>query len=62
MRRTIEVAFEKLAQGVSEAASEIDCSPAEYRQGLELILEQLEADRHASAECEPGAVEPFEDP
>jgi hypothetical protein len=62
MRRSVEVAFERLAQGVSEAAASIDCTPLEYRQGLELILETLEADRHASAESEPGDVEPFEDP
>ena len=63
MRRYVEAQFEKLAQVVSEAASEIDCTPLEYRQGLEMILEELERDRHASAECElDNDGEPFDEP
>ena len=52
MRRAIEIEFERMAQSISEAAADVVCSPAEYRDGLAAIIATLSLDLEASKESE----------
>ena len=49
----IDRKFERLAQEISTTAALVDCSPAEYRDGLVTIIEVLKADMQASKEMDP---------
>ena len=45
--------FNALATRVSQEASAIECSPMEYREGLEYIIDMLKLDIRASEETSP---------
>jgi len=44
--------FEALATHVSREAANVDCTPAEYRDGLLTIIEMLKVDMQASKELD----------
>ena len=48
-----EQTFEELAESTSEKARSIKCSAEDYRQGLRIIIDLLEADARASHETNP---------
>lgn len=51
----IDREFEQLATKISQEAARVDCSPAEYRDGLITIIETLQTDLRASKEMDPDA-------
>jgi hypothetical protein len=49
---SLEEQFEKIAQEASSKAASVDCSVAEYQDGLGLIIEYMRVDIQASRETE----------
>ena len=49
---TLEEQFEKIAQEASSKVASVDCSVAEYQDGLGLIIEYMRVDITASRETE----------
>lgn len=45
--------FEELADTISEQAALVPCSPTEYQDGLQVLIDRLEADLNASLETDP---------
>jgi len=52
MNAHTEKAFEEIAREAVGKAANVDCSTEDYRQGLRLIIEELEMDRQASLEMD----------
>jgi len=42
--------FQALAEQISRDAAAVECSPEQYREGLALIIDMLEADKRANEE------------
>lgn len=53
MTGTLEAQFAQIADLASSTAAGIVCSPSEYREGLEIVIEQLQSDVAASLETRP---------
>lgn len=52
MRQDLEEMFEKIAETFSAVLATVECSPAEYREGLGMAIELLQLDKRASEESE----------
>lgn len=53
MSAEIEDEFEQLAEEIDGRAARVECSQAEYRDGLRAIIERLESSIQASEETDP---------